>query len=155
MRTERFHLSVDAPVGLVWELLTDYAGYARFPGVKWARVAEPGKDHPAGVGALRELEIDGVTFSERIIEFEPQRMLAYRIERSSPLPVRHEIGRMRLTARPGGTELDWETTFEVGVPVLGPLLTPIVARKLRRTFETILAFTRRELEQRARAAGQA
>lgn len=80
-------------------------------------------------------------------------MLAYKIERSSPLPIAHEIGRMRLTERPGGgTSLDWETTLALDVPLVGGLLTPLVVAKLRRTFDEILAFVKADLERRARGA---
>jgi uncharacterized protein YndB with AHSA1/START domain len=152
MLTARFHIDIDAPIELVWELLTDYAGYARFPKVKWARVVEPGKDHPAGVGALRQLNVDGITFSERIVEFRPPHVLAYKIEKSSPLPIAHELGRMTLAERDGKTTLDWETTFALDVPVIGGPLTHVVKVLLERTFWAILRFVKADLERRARAA---
>jgi uncharacterized protein YndB with AHSA1/START domain len=151
MLTSRFHITIDAPIELVWDLLTDYPGYARFPKVKWARLAEPGKDHPAGVGALRELNVDGINFSERIVEFEPPHVLAYKIEKSSPLPIKHDIGRMKLSERGGQTDLDWETTFALDVPVVGGPLTHVVKLLLERTFWKILHFTKADLERRARA----
>ncbi|MBM4364167.1 MAG: SRPBCC family protein [Deltaproteobacteria bacterium] len=152
MQTARFHLEIDAPLALVWEFITDYPGYARMPRVSSARVTQAGKDHPAGVGAVRELVVDGITFVEHIVEFEPPHVLAYKIERSFPLPIAHEIGRMRLKERPGGTSLDWETILALDVPLIGGLLTPLVIAKLRGTFNEILAFVKADLERRARAA---
>ena len=33
MQTARMHMIFDVPIERVWDALTDYAGYARFPGV--------------------------------------------------------------------------------------------------------------------------
>jgi uncharacterized protein YndB with AHSA1/START domain len=152
MLTARFNLTIDAPIERVWALLIDYEGYTRFPRVESARVVETGADHPAGVGALREIRVDGVTFDERIVEFEPSHVLAYKIESSRPIRIAHDIGRMTLTDRGGRTELDWVTTFGVDIPVLGPALTYLVRAKLTRTFWEILHWVKADLEQNKRVA---
>lgn len=145
MLTARFEIDFDAPVERVWAILIDYPGYARFPHVKSARVVEEGKDHPAGVGALREVNVDGITFSERIVEFEPPRVLAYRITESRPVRIVHDIGRMVLSEREGKTHLVWETTFTVGTPLIGGLLAYPVRAGMRRTFGKILRWIQKEL----------
>src|SRR5688572_18341757 len=117
MLTARFEIEFDAPIARVWDRLIDYPGYAKFPRVESARVLEEGDEHPAGVGALREIKVDGVTFEERIVEFEPPRILAYRITKSRPIKIVHDIGRMELFERGEKTKLLWETTFTIGVPV--------------------------------------
>ena len=152
MVTSRFQIFIGAPPASVFALLADYAGYAQLPHVKWARVDERGKEHAAGVGALRVLNVDGITFHERIVEFEEGRVIAYKIEKSTPLRVRHEIGRMVLSERSGGTDLEWVTTYEAAVPLVSRLLTPVVKWKLERTFRDILDHAKAQLEARARAA---
>jgi uncharacterized protein YndB with AHSA1/START domain len=145
MLTARFELDFDAGIDRVWAILIDYPGYARFPHVRSARVVEPGADHPAGVGAVRELDVDGITFRERIVEFDPPHVLAYRITESRPLPLVHDIGRMVLSERAGKTHLVWETTFTVGLPVVGRFLAYPVRAGMRRTFGRILRWVQQDL----------
>src|SRR5262245_30711978 len=97
MQSIRIEMTFDVPLQRVWDILIDYEGYARFPKIQAARIVTPGKDHPAGVGAVRELVVDGMTFQERIEEFEPLRGIAYKIIASRPLKMRHDLGRMTLT----------------------------------------------------------
>lgn len=149
MLTARFETDFDVPVQRVWERLIDYAGYAKIPFVQAARVVEPGKEDPAGVGALREIKIDGITFRERIVEFEPPHVLAYKITESRPITIVHDIGRMQLSETARGTHLVWETTFTVGVPVFGGLLAYPVRAAMRRTFSKILRWLKDDLERTA------
>lgn len=150
MLTARFEIEFDAPIDRVWAVVTDYPGYARFPHIKSAKVVEPGAEHPAGIGAVREINVDGITFLERIVEFEPPRVLAYKITESRPLPLVHDIGRMVLSERGDRTHLAWETTFTVGVPIVGGLLAYPVRVALRRTFWRILRWLQADLARTAR-----
>jgi uncharacterized protein YndB with AHSA1/START domain len=140
-------VTINAPIDRVWSALIDYEGYARFPKVKSARVIERGQGHPAGVGAVRELNVDGLTFVERIVEFEAPHRLAYKIVKSSPLPVAHDVGRMQLSERGSATELEWATTFGVDIPIVGGLLTHVVRIPMQRTFDAILQWVKRDLER--------
>lgn len=150
MLTARASIVFDVPIERVWEVATDYAGYARFPGVSAARVLEPGPDHPAGLGTLREVRFNGITFVERIVEFDPPHRLGYRIVTSRPIRLDHEGGLMQLRTREaGGTELEWMTTFEVGIPLVGRLITPIARVQVQRSFNAILRFLKAELERSA------
>lgn len=147
MLTAHMNITFDVPVERVWDVMTDYAGYARFPGIHSARVLTPGEDHPAGVGCRREIGVAGGRFVEEIVEFEPGRQLAYRIVESHPLPIIHDIGRVVLTPRGGSTELDWVTTFTVGTPLIGPLLAYPVRAKMQRTFDEILRWLKDDVER--------
>ena len=151
MQTARMDIYIEAPIERVWDVLTDYAGYARIPQVRNARVVRTGREHPAGVGAVREVEVMGSTFQEEIVEFEPPRRLAYRITESRPLTIAHDIGRVELTARGTGTEIHWTTRLAVDVPVLGPLLTPVVRLLAQNTFNEILLWLKDDLERKARS----
>jgi uncharacterized protein YndB with AHSA1/START domain len=149
MQTARMAITFDVPIELVWEVLTDYAGYARFPGVAAARVLKPGHEQPAGVGAIREVEQAGSVFIEEIVEFEPPRMLAYKIVSSRPIPIAHEIGRVRLTPRGGRTELEWETTAALDVPLIGSLFAYPMRLIIQRSFGHILRWLKQDLERAA------
>jgi hypothetical protein len=151
MLTARFETTFDASIDTVWARVIDYPSYAKLPRVRSARVVEEGDEHPAGVGALREINVDGITFKERIVEFEPPRegkaVLAYRITESRPLRIVHDIGRMQLFASGEKTKLIWETTFTVGVPILGRLLAYPVRAALKRTFWKILRHLEKDFER--------
>jgi hypothetical protein len=149
MQTAQMSIFIRAPIERVWGLLTDYAGYARIPQVKAARVLRPGDAHPAGVGAIREVTVLGTTFEELIVEFDAPRRLGYRIIRSRPLKFEHELGLMELSARDGGTQVEWQTTFAARVPVVGGLLTRVLGVVIQRTFNKILLWLKDDLEREA------
>ena len=145
----RAKITIHAPAEKVWAIVTDYPGYARFPGITAAHVRKPGLDHPAGVGAIREVTAGPARFAEEILEFEPSRRLAYRIIESRPLRIEHELGWMQLTARGDQTELEWETRGKVGLPLVGALLDYPMSLILRRSFERVLHWIKAELERSA------
>lgn len=147
MLTMRMEMTFEAPIERVWASLIDYEGYARFPKVQAAKMLARGAEHPAGVGAVRELRVDGITFVERIEAFEPMRRIAYKITESRPLKLRHDIGVMELTDQGGRTHLSWSTTFAVDLPIIGGPLTYVVRFAMARTFRAILLFIKAELER--------
>jgi hypothetical protein len=148
MQTARMGIYVHTPVARVWETLIDYAGYARIPQVSSARVVRPGTDHPAGVGAVREISVLGATFEEEIVEFDAPRILAYRIVRCRPLPIEHDIGRVTLIPRGEGTEIAWTTRFRVGVPLVGDVASRPLKMVMQNTFNDILHWLKADLEAR-------
>ena len=79
MLNARAKITLDAKPEAVWAVVTDYAGYARFPGITAATLREPGGTHPCGVGAIREVKAGAATFVEEIVEFEVPRRLVYKI----------------------------------------------------------------------------
>jgi len=147
MQTISLQMSFTAPIDRLWAMLIDYEGYASFPKIEAARVVTRGTDHPAGIGAVRELRVDGMTFSERIVEFEPPCMLAYKIIESRPLKLRHDIGRMELIDRGGHVDLTWSTTFAVDMPLIGGLLTYVARFGMERTFRAILLHVKSTVER--------
>jgi uncharacterized protein YndB with AHSA1/START domain len=148
MLTLRTEITFEAPLERVWATLIDYEGYVRFPKVEAVKMLARGADHPAGVGAVRELRVDGITFVEKIVELEPMRRLAYKITESRPLKLRHDLGVMELTDQGGGrTHLSWTTTFAVDLPIIGGPLTYVVRFAMQRTFRAILQFIKAELER--------
>lgn len=137
---------IHAPVARAWAFLTDYAGYARIPAIASARVVKPGNTEPAGVGAVREVTVMGSTFQEEIVGFDPPHVLAYRIIRSRPLRIEHELGRVELVPRGDGTEVIWTTTFSVPVPLVGGLLAKALRIAMQHQFNEILFWLKDNLE---------
>ena len=113
-------------------------------------MVKPGDDHPAGVGAVREVTVMGSTFEEVIVAFEPPRLLTYRILRSRPLPIAHELGRVELLPRGEGTEVQWSTTFSVPVPLVGGLLARPLRVAMQHQFNEILLWLKDYLESERR-----
>lgn len=121
-----------------FELLSDHAGLDRFPGIRAARLLSPGEAEPNGVGAVRRVEPGGgAWFEEEITQFERPRTYGYRIVRSVP-PVRHEGGWLELVPVAQGVSVTWTSSLEVAVPVVGPLLTAVLARLMSRSFGAAL-----------------
>lgn len=104
-------------------------------GMRLRRLApspEPGR--PDGVGSRRLATMFGlVRFEETILAYEPPHVFEYSITRGSP--AKHQRGRQRLTAAPGGCRLDWHIRFEPRVPLTGAVIRVFVrehfARSLR------------------------
>jgi uncharacterized protein YndB with AHSA1/START domain len=129
---------IGAPIDEVFAWLTTTTNYTASPLVVRCRLTRRGVDAPYGVGAIRShLWLIG-WFRERITRFEPPHTTEYIVERSLP-PARHELGRMSFTEVDGGTRVQWTTRAEIRVPLLGALLTRVLARPiLTRTFRNIL-----------------
>jgi uncharacterized protein YndB with AHSA1/START domain len=149
METARMNAFINVPIEQVWAVLTDYEGYARIPGVEAARLVRPGRADPAGVGAVREISVMGSTFEEEIVTFDPPRVLEYRIIRSRPLPIEHQLGRCELTSHGSGTEVTWTTTMGLRIPLLGDLLAKPMRAMVQNKFNGILLWLKDELEGRA------
>ncbi len=110
---------IDKDINTVFELLADHAGYSQFNGVKVAKLLEPGDTEKNGLGALRHIDLGGVKFDERITCFERPYRLDYKIEASSPLPFKHEIGCITLQDVNGATKVVWISKGRINVPILG------------------------------------
>jgi uncharacterized protein YndB with AHSA1/START domain len=113
---------IDKDINAVFELLADHGGYSQFSGIKMAKLLEPGKTEKNGLGALRHIDLGSVKFDERITCFERPNRLDYKIEASSPLPFKHEIGTITLQEVNGGTKVIWISKGTITIPILGKFL---------------------------------
>ena len=138
---------IHAPIERVWAFLIDYEGYARIPAVARARVLRRGDRDAAGVGAVREVTVLGSTFEEEILAFEPPLLLTYRITKSRPLRIDHELGRVDLVPRGEGTEVSWTTTFTLPVPLVGGTLAKGLRVVVQHQFNEILLWLKDDLER--------
>ena len=132
-----------------FDMMADHAGYVNFPGVRSARVTKPGTTEPNGLGAVREVSLQGAWVQEEITVFERPRRLGYRIIKSRP-PIEHEGGLIELTPTADGVDVVWTSTFRIKVPIIGGLLTRLAARQMKALFERGLAIgEKRALEKAA------
>jgi len=105
----------------VFEMLVAHEDYGQLPGIKSARLLEFGREERNGEGALREVDLGALVFQERITNFERSYQIDYRIESSKPLPVRHDIGEIRLTEEGEFTRVVWVSKGHIPIPILGNL----------------------------------
>lgn len=120
VRTFRLTRRVAAPVEVVWPLLADHAGYARWTPLPVSRLETAGTDDPNGVGAVRFLGVGSVGLREKVLAFTHEEHLAYTIV--AGLPVRDHRADVRLESDGGGTEIDYACSFEPTLPVAGPVM---------------------------------
>ncbi|MEU1629631.1 SRPBCC family protein [Streptomyces sp. NPDC020096] len=138
METMTVERVIDAPIDDVFTWLTTTTNYTSSPLVLRCRLSRHGETAPYGVGAVRShLWLIG-WFRERITHYDPPHATEYLVERSLP-PSRHELGRMTFTEVDRGTQVRWTTRAEIPIPLLGALLTRLLARPIiTRTFRNIL-----------------
>ena len=145
MQTIDVGTHIHAPVERVWELFSDYEGYTILKGVSKAKLLEEGRGEKNGVGAVRMVQVLGVTFVEDIVTFDPPHRLEYRVKKST-IPIQHEIGTMDLTTCGTATDVHWVSRFEMRIPLVGWLLAPILCRVFSMVFQDILNKSKAILE---------
>ena len=112
---------IHAPIGRVWEVLSDHEHYSRLKGVEYSRLLKEGAKERNGVGAVREIHGMGARFIEDMVAYEAPRLLVYKVVRCSK-PIEHEIGRVELIPRGEGTEIHWVSRFRLKIPLIGKWL---------------------------------
>ena len=135
VRVERV---VAQDIDAVFDKLTDHEGYTRFSGVTAARLLAAGADERSGTGALREIHGGGLRFVERITAFERPTRMGYRIEQSSPLPIRHDKGQIDLRADGAATHVVWISEGHFDIPLVGDLLDRLAQPRIERMFGRLL-----------------
>jgi uncharacterized protein YndB with AHSA1/START domain len=135
----------DAPLDIVWDVLTDHRAYAEWGAVKIATLEAEGSPDVNGVGAVRKLSEGPLVIREKVLEFEPKSRFVYTVL-SGP-PVRDY--RATVTLVPGGasTMVHWNVTFRGKLPLLGLVIKPVVRRVIR----TLMRKASWESQRRANA----
>lgn len=120
---------IDAPVEVVWDLLTDHAAYSAWTPVPTSRLETAGGEEPNGTGAVRFLGIGPAGTREEVVAHTPNAHLAYAIV--GGLPVRDHRADVRLRDAGGWTSLVYEGRFEPAVPGTGTLLNLVMKGAIR------------------------
>ncbi|WP_280251859.1 SRPBCC family protein [Nocardia abscessus] len=129
METITVERTIAAPVGAVFDWISNAHNYTRTGLVLHERLAVPGDGAPYGRGAVRVLIWAVGCFWERITAHDPPHSFEYHVYRSIP-PSRHEYGRVGCTETPEGTHVVWTTTAQLRLPLVGAALTRLVVRPL-------------------------
>ena len=137
MRKVHVTHTIKAPIEKVFAVLTDHEGYKTFPGVTDARLIKEGRGDRNGLGAVRHIKAGFNWFEEEITRFEPPRRFDYLILRSRP-PLRHQGGSVQLTATPEGTRVDWTSSAEMRLPLIGALFDGFLGGQLGKAFSHML-----------------
>jgi hypothetical protein len=143
--THRFDVAPEA----VFAAISDHAAFLSGGGLacRLLREGSPARD---GVGAVREVRAGALVFVEDIVAFEPPRHFAYvirslRTSGGRDLPIRHERGWIDFAPDGRGTRVDWRSRFEVTIPIVGRVVAPLVASRIRLGFEAMLVRAERRL----------
>jgi Polyketide cyclase / dehydrase and lipid transport len=116
--------SISAPLGTVFEVLSDHRRYTDFLPVRSARLEREGVPAPNGVGAVRALRLIGPPIREEVTVYEPPRRFAYKL--LSGLPMRDYHAEVVLAEGPGGsTNVIYRVSTGLALPAPDSLALPI------------------------------
>lgn len=129
MRTVSLRRTIAAPIGEVFDWVTDGSNWASVPGMFYSRVQPAVGPEPYGVGSIREFASAASKVTEVVTGFDRPHYMSYKGVSTVPR-IEHEGGSISFQEVPGGTEVFWTTTFRVITPIFGGLLTRLYAHLL-------------------------
>lgn len=139
-------VQIDAPRQVIWDVLADHANIGDW----WCyqgKLLKEGRDHPAGVGALRQLSRFGEKVVEEVMTFEPLQRMDYRL--ISGAPVKFHFGRIDLKeGADGRVFVDYSIRFKAKIPGTQWLMRLIIGGRMKQATERLKTLC----EQRYRQA---
>jgi hypothetical protein len=139
MHTVDRELLIRAPIDDVFEWLTDATNFQRSPFVRRVTLVRPGDVAEHGVGAVRLLVSTLMRTTEQIVEYDPPHLLRTKTLNSFP-PLMRQNGCMTFSEMEGGTQVHWESQFEVPTKFFGDLweviLMPFVSMGIGTVLQT-------------------
>ena len=114
------HRTIDAPADRVFDALTDHRNYSRITPMRVSELEKEGEPEPNGVGAVRKLGLAGPPIVEEVIGYERPTFFSYKV--LSGLPVKEQVGEVRLRDVGGRTELSYTVSFTGRIPRSEPVL---------------------------------
>ena len=144
MKTITVTRTIPAPIEKVFDLLADHGNYKMNFGVKESRLVKEGKPDKNGLGAVRYIDGGPIKFEEEVTFYDRPRRYDYLIIKCSA-PLEHEGGSIRLESVGNATKVTWTSVMRVKVPLVGGLLTKILANKIGQAFGSMLKQTERKL----------
>jgi uncharacterized protein YndB with AHSA1/START domain len=146
MASFTFVREVNAPPGVVFDVLTDHRGYAEITPMRGSELEREGEPAPDGVGAIRVLRAVGPPLREEVIAFERPSRFSYKL--ISGAPVRDHVGTVQLAPGGGGTRVTYAVKTTPTVPLAGFAVVAVAKQAVRQLLDGIVA----ESERRAVAA---
>ena len=128
--------TVDASPEEVWAVLADFDRISH-----WAADVDHSSylsDQTEGVGTVRRVQVGRTVLVERVTEWDPPRFLAYDLEGLPPV-VGGATNRWALRADGSGTAVLLTSTVDPGVKPPGRLVAPLLARRLAKASDGMLA----------------
>ena len=117
------------PIDAVWARLADARRWREWTAFSVSELEREGEPAPDGVGAIRLFGFRAFTSREEVVAFEPPSHLGYVLLKG--LPLRGYRSDVALTAVPGGTDIEWRSTFESAWPGTGWFWRGFLALVLR------------------------
>ncbi len=128
--------NIAAEPGAVWAALADFGAISG-----WA----PNVDHSClmsgqteGIGTVRRVQVGRTSLVERVVDWAPNLTLAYSIEGLPPV-IRSVVNTWTLRETAGGTRVSLTSRVNAGPRPPQQLIAGLVARRLAKTSETMLA----------------
>lgn len=134
-----FDAVIRAPLARVFDVLTDHEGMTRWPGIKSSRLVKEGSPKN-GLGAVRRIEVGGLTLDEEVVHYDAPSGFDYAIVRG--VPIDHHLGQVRLKEVDGGVRVTWT----IRIASRWPLIAQVMALSLRRGLPGVFRYLRGELE---------
>ena len=134
MALTKLHIkqSFKAPVGTIFDVLSDHAQFGDIISANIKRVADSDTDNINGLGSIRSISIFPTpAFEETITAFEENKLIEYRITKGSPL--KNHKGTMRFTQAGDVTKLDYQIEFETKAPI--PFLGNVIKFGLEKALD--------------------
>ena len=144
MKTITVTRTIPAPIEKVFDLLADHANYKKHFGVKESKLLKEGKPDKNGLGAVRYIDAGPMNFEEEVTFYDRPRGYDYLITKCSA-PLEHKGGQIRLESVGNATKVTWTSVMRVKVPLVGGLLTRILAGKIGQAFGSMLKETEKRL----------
>ena len=133
MQTIVVKRTIKAPIEKVFDLISDHEGYRNFPGVRDAVLVKKGRPDKNGVGAIREIDAGTAWFREEITAYQRPSRMDYKIIKSRP-PIEHQGASVQLEKTTEGTTVTWSSTLRIRIPLIGGLITRLMAPQLSKAF---------------------
>jgi len=122
----------NAPVEIIFNLLTDHESFGRVINTKIRRVVDSKGENKNGLGSVRRADIFPLPgFEETVITFDPNHLMEYMITKGSP--IKNHKGQMEFFSDNGKTRLKYIVDFEPKLPFLflGTVLKKAIEKPLR------------------------
>lgn len=148
MKTITVKRIIKAPAERIFEVIGNHEGYTDLPGMNIAMLEREGRTERNGEGAVRYLKSGPAWFREEITIFERPLRMDYLII-DSLLPLEHKGASIRLQETGAGTEVTWTSTFRIKLPVVGGVLTRLLAKEMSKGFGGALKHIERRVTQSA------
>ncbi|MEN8211728.1 MAG: SRPBCC family protein [Thermodesulfobacteriota bacterium] len=125
----------NAPVGNIFNLLTDHESFGRIIKTKIRRVVDSNNENKNGKGSVRKVNVFPLpAFEESVITFDPNNVMEYVVSKGSP--IKNHKGRMEFLSEHGKTRLIYTIDFEPKLPFffLGGVLKKAIEKPLKKGF---------------------